>query len=140
MRANFIKMISPIRFRESSVKKDPTDGRNPFDSDYSRIVLSSHFRRLQDKAQVFPLERSDFIRTRLTHSLEVACFARGLGLGVEKHLLKKKIITETEIGYIPTILEVAGLIHDIGILLLAILVKKLLNHIFKKSRAFLMII
>ena len=45
MRANFIKMISPIRFRESSVKKDPTDGRNPFDSDYSRIVLSSHFRR-----------------------------------------------------------------------------------------------
>lgn len=31
MRANFIKMISPIRFRESSVKKDPTDGRNPFD-------------------------------------------------------------------------------------------------------------
>ena len=114
MRANFIKMISPIRFRESSVKKDPTDGRNPFDSDYSRIVLSSHFRRLQDKAQVFPLERSDFIRTRLTHSLEVACFARGLGLGVEKHLLKKKIITETEIGYIPTILEVAGLIHDIG--------------------------
>lgn len=46
MRANFIKMISPIRFRESSVKKDPTDGRNPFDSDYSRIVLSSHFRRL----------------------------------------------------------------------------------------------
>lgn len=90
MRANFIKMISPIRFRESSVKKDPTDGRNPFDSDYSRIVLSSHFRRLQDKAQVFPLERSDFIRTRLTHSLEVACFARGLGLGVEKHLLKKE--------------------------------------------------
>ena len=45
MRANFIKMISPIRFRESSVKKDPTDGRNPFDSDYSRIVLSAHFRR-----------------------------------------------------------------------------------------------
>lgn len=28
--------------------------------------------------------------------------------------MKKKIITETEIGYIPTILEVAGLIHDIG--------------------------
>lgn len=54
--------------------------------------------------------------------------------------MKKKIITETEIGYIPTILEVAGLIHDIGNPPLAILVKKLLNHIFKKSRAFLMII
>ena len=39
MRANFIKMISPIRFRESSVKKDPTDGRNPFDSDYHYCPL-----------------------------------------------------------------------------------------------------
>ena len=114
MSADLIKMISPIRFRDSRVVKDKSDGRNPFDSDYSRIMLSSHLRRLQDKAQVFPLERSDFIRTRLTHSLEVSCFARGLGLGVEKYLLDKNIITENELGYIPKILEVAGLIHDVG--------------------------
>lgn len=114
MSAGLIKMISPIRFRDSRVVKDKSDGRNPFDSDYSRIMLSSHLRRLQDKAQVFPLERSDFIRTRLTHSLEVSCFARGLGLGVEKYLLDKNIITENELGYIPKILEVAGLIHDVG--------------------------
>lgn len=114
MCADLIKMISPIRFRDSRIVPDKSDGRNPFDSDYSRMMLSSHLRRLQDKAQVFPLEKSDFIRTRLTHSLEVSCFARGLGLGVEKYLLNKGIISNNVLGYIPRILEVAGLIHDVG--------------------------
>ena len=41
---------------------------NAFEKDYSRIVSSAAFRRLQDKTQVFPLDKSDFIRTRLTHS------------------------------------------------------------------------
>lgn len=114
MCSDLIKMISPIRFRNSRIVQDKSDGRNPFDSDYSRIMLSSHLRRLQDKAQVFPLERSDFIRTRLTHSLEVSCFARGLGLGVEKYLFNKGVISAKELGYIPKILEVAGLVHDVG--------------------------
>lgn len=114
MNEQFIKMLSPIRFRDSSVRQDASDGRVPFDSDYSRVMLSSHLRRLQDKAQVFPLEKSDFIRTRLTHSLEVSCFAKGLGLGVEKYLLAKKVISEEQKRFIPTILEVSGLIHDIG--------------------------
>lgn len=35
--------------------------RNEFDDDYKRIVTSPSFRRLQDKTQVFPLERLDFI-------------------------------------------------------------------------------
>ena len=52
--------------------------RNEFDDDYKRIVTSPSFRRLQDKTQVFPLERLDFIHTRLTHSLEVAMVARSL--------------------------------------------------------------
>jgi dGTPase len=107
-------MLSPIRFTESSVKKDDTDGRNPFQNDYARMILSSHIRRLQNKAQVFPLEKNDFVRNRLTHSLEVSYFAKGLGLGVEKYLLDKKILDEEKTGYIPAILEVAGLIHDIG--------------------------
>jgi dGTPase len=114
MNDKFIKMLTPNRFRESAIKQDKSDGRLAFDSDYSRIILSSHFRRLQDKAQVFPLEKSDFVRTRLTHSLEVACFAKGLGLGVEKELIKKKYITNEFRRYIPSILEVSGLIHDIG--------------------------
>ena len=54
------------RFRDSTVKVE--DGWNPFDSDFARITMSSPFRRLQDKAQVFPLEPNVFVRTRLTQS------------------------------------------------------------------------
>ena len=43
-----------------------------FVNDYNRVAFSSSFRRLQDKAQVFPLEIHDYARTRLTHTLEVA--------------------------------------------------------------------
>ena len=108
------KLLSSERLRTSTVIKDPNDARNPFDNDFSRMVLSSYVRRLQDKAQVFPLEKSDFVRTRLTHSLEVSCFARSLGLGIEKFLLEKEEIAPETQGYIPSILQTAGLIHDIG--------------------------
>ena len=78
------KMLRPIRFRPTSVTKHVTDGRTPFDSDFARVALSAPVRRLQDKTQVFPLADYDFVRNRLTHSLEVMTIARGLGLGVEK--------------------------------------------------------
>ena len=44
-------------------------------NDSNKIVSSSSFRRLQDKAQVFPLEEHDYARTRLTHTMEVASIA-----------------------------------------------------------------
>lgn len=89
-----------------------------FEKDYLTIVSSSAFRRLQDKTQVFPLDKSDFVRTRLTHSIEVSTIARQLGL----------MVTENRTGYlkadfknnpicakqIPMVLSCAGLLHDIG--------------------------
>ncbi len=107
-------LLNPLRFRETATMRDATDNRNPFENDYSRIVLSPHFRRLQDKAQVFPYDESDFVRTRLTHSLEVSTFAKGLGLGVETELREKGLLSESQTGYISSILSTAGLIHDIG--------------------------
>jgi dGTPase len=107
-------LLAPQRFRESSTVKDSTDNRNPFENDYSRIVLSPHFRRLQDKAQVFPYDESDFVRTRLTHSMEVSTFAKGLGLGVENELRERGELQENTRGHISSILSTAGLIHDIG--------------------------
>lgn len=108
------RLLTEQRFRESSTVKDSTDYRNPFENDYSRIVLSPHFRRLQDKAQVFPYDESDFVRTRLTHSLEVSTFAKGLGLSVENELRARNILPENRRGHISSILATAGLIHDIG--------------------------
>ena len=94
-----------------------------FEKDYSSIILSASFRRLQDKTQVFPLDKSDFIRTRLTHSIEVATIAKQLGAMVTKsEYLKEFKCSEGEnteeknkiVNAIPTALSCAGLLHDLG--------------------------
>ena len=126
--------LRPIRFRESSVHPDATDGRTPFDSDFARVALSAPVRRLQDKTQVFPLPYYDFVRNRLTHSLEVLCIARGLGLGVEKVLFQNGLF---EVGKIPqyhhaitSILETAALVHDIGNPPFGHKIEKAIQHYF----------
>jgi dGTPase len=105
--------LNPQRFRISKARDVPK-GWNPFDSDYNRIAMSAPFRRLQDKAQVFPLEPNDFVRTRLTHSIETSSIARSMGVRFENWLLGKEYINNDRIGHIPSILAAAGLAHDIG--------------------------
>ncbi|MBQ0076227.1 MAG: dNTP triphosphohydrolase [Bacteroidales bacterium] len=110
-------MLEPIRLTKSSItQRDYADVRNEFDSDYSRMVLSAPVRRLQDKTQVSPNADNDFVRTRLTHSLEVASFARSMGWSVEFLLHKRRLISNKVYRrhWIPSILETVGLIHDIG--------------------------
>ena len=58
-------------------EQDPT--RLGFEVDYDRIIFSPYFRSLQDKTQVIPLSKTDFVHTRLTHSLEVSVVGRSLG-------------------------------------------------------------
>lgn len=93
---------------------DSKFARSEFERDYSRIVSSASFRRLQDKTQVFPLDSSDFVRTRLTHSLEVASIAKELGKAVEQFLIDDKLIEKDVVSDISDILMCAGLLHDIG--------------------------
>lgn len=88
--------------------------RSEFERDYSRIVSSASFRRLQDKTQVFPLDSSDFVRTRLTHSLEVASVAKELGKAVEQYLVDGQLVQQDLANNISDILMCAGLLHDIG--------------------------
>lgn len=64
--------------RRSGFVARETDARTPGDIDYGRVVHSASFRRLQGKTQILSLGDSDFYRTRLTHSLEVAQIATGL--------------------------------------------------------------
>lgn len=88
------------------------------EKDYKSIITSAAFRRLQDKTQVFPLDKSDFVRTRLTHSIEVSTIARQLGIMVTKN--KSSYLPEEFkkggelVERIPSILSCAGLLHDIG--------------------------
>ena len=94
-----------------------TDLRTEFEKDYHRIIGSASFRRLQDKTQVFPLDQSDFVRTRLTHSLEVSSFARSLGQSVGEKILHDGLDPEFTVSDkedVCSILQCAGLIHDIG--------------------------
>ncbi len=94
-----------------------TDLRSEFEKDYHRIIGSASFRRLQDKTQVFPLDKSDFIRTRLTHSLEVSSIAKSLGQNIGQNILSYKkdaSFTAQMKEDICSILQCAGLIHDIG--------------------------
>lgn len=113
------QLLSPVRYGvyKKSVKNKSADLRNEFEKDYHRIIGSSSFRRLQDKTQVFPLDKSDFIRTRLTHSLEVSSFAKSLAQNIGEYILQN----HEEDGFnirmksdICDILQCAGLIHDIG--------------------------
>ena len=86
-------------------------------SDYDTIICSTLFRRLQDKAQVFPLDEDDYVRTRLTHSLEVSAIGKKLGEYVFRKLKARGVDpwfeSHTEKDF-SDVLLCAGLVHDIG--------------------------
>lgn len=89
--------------------------RSNYDRDYGRILFSSAFRRLQDKTQVFPLGRNDYVRTRLTHSLEVAHIGSSLGMLAGEWLAEKGSLPAPILpSDIATIVSTACLAHDIG--------------------------
>ena len=84
-------LLSEKRMRGSGKKQNAkkSDFRSEFEKDYHRIIGSASFRRLQDKTQVFPLDQSDFVRTRLTHSLEVSSLAKSLGQNIGEAILER---------------------------------------------------
>lgn len=92
-----------------------------FEKDYWRIINCPSFRRLQDKTQVFPLDKSDFVRTRLTHSLEVSSIGRQLVEMIYNRLQSSDNprwrpypMTARQAEDAAEIVACAGLLHDIG--------------------------
>jgi dGTPase len=116
---NWEQLLSLKRFgdtqKRSRAAQDET--RLGFDVDFDRIIFSSAFRSLQDKTQVIPLSETDFVHTRLTHSLEVSVVGRTLGRRVGKVLLERHPNLQ-KLGYtfndIGAIVAAASLMHDIG--------------------------
>ena len=94
------------------------DTRLGFEVDYDRIIFSSAFRSLQDKTQVIPLSKTDFVHTRLTHSLEVSVVGRSIGRLVGKKIIEKYPHLQEVHGYqandFGAIVAAAALAHDIG--------------------------
>ena len=109
---NWNQLLCTERLRRT--RKQPEESRGEIHRDYGRVVFSTPVRRLQDKAQVFPLETIDAVRTRLTHSLEVSSVARGVAQVVARELARAGRITAEQAYDIETIAATCGLVHDIG--------------------------
>ena len=116
---NWEQLLSLKRFGDT--QKRPREAQDEtrlgFDVDFDRIIFSSAFRSLQDKTQVIPLSETDFVHTRLTHSLEVSVVGRTLGRRVGKVLLERHP-NLVALGYtfndFGAIVAAASVTHDIG--------------------------
>jgi dGTPase len=116
---NWEQLLSLKRFgdiqKRPRAKQDET--RLGFEVDFDRIIFSEAFRSLQDKTQVIPLSQTDFVHTRLTHSLEVSVVGRTLGRRVGKVLLERYPNLK-QLGYsfndFGAIVAAASVMHDIG--------------------------
>lgn len=101
MYLNPIEKLEPLSERVNDEDfRSRNDGE--FQRDYTRIMYSSSFRRLQGKMQLLGIKNDQFFRNRLTHSLEVAQIARSIA---------------SEIGYSSVdtyVVEAGSLSHDIG--------------------------
>jgi dGTPase len=87
------------RIVDEPPKRVAAPERNPFERDRARVVHAAASRRLAAKTQVVGPQTDDFVRNRLTHSLEVAQVARDLARALGCH---------------PDIAETAALAHDLG--------------------------
>lgn len=100
--------------RSGGAATEPAEaGRTPFHKDHDRIIFSSAFRRLDRKTQVHPLSENDHVHSRLTHSLEVSCVGRSLGLHVAERL-SHKLPADISAPDVGALVQAACLAHDIG--------------------------
>ncbi|SFU96585.1 MULTISPECIES: dGTP triphosphohydrolase [unclassified Methylobacterium] len=133
-RLDWSKLLCAERVPRTDGKEASDEGadwlvasRTAAERDFDRVLFATPTRRLGDKTQVFPLERNESVRTRLTHSHEVANLARSIGTHMVNSTLGDRIVGEaTREGgafegrdpevrrAIPAMLAAAGLAHDLG--------------------------
>lgn len=105
--------------RKRLAKTEPAEElpyRSAFEIDIDRITFSTSFRRLADKQQVHGIGGSDYVRSRLTHSMEAARVGRSLGTWVGARIIARfgehaVPATPFDIGHV---VAAAALAHDLG--------------------------
>lgn len=109
-------LLSPRRLGRSRPRTERDPLRTEFLKDWDRIVFCSAFRRLQDKTQVQPMAKTDYVRTRLTHTLEVASVGRSLGMTAGQAILDAhpELADDLQPIDVGAIVAAACLMHDIG--------------------------
>ena len=119
---DWLTLLQPRRIGRNGQMTEPSGApdldelRTEFFRDWDRIVFCSAFRRLQDKTQVHPMAKTDYVRTRLTHSLEVASVGRSLGMQAGRVVSALDpglghLASPQDVG---AIVAAACLMHDIG--------------------------
>jgi dGTPase len=119
MSMNWKKLLSSKRRKPSkAIGQQPSangkvEFRTEHERDFDRILFSTPVRRLADKTQVFPLERNDSVRNRLTHSHEVSNLCRSMGTRLA--FADRRFSGDpANARSIPSVLAAAGLAHDLG--------------------------
>lgn len=116
MEINYNQKLKPIRHRTSTVKDRCFN--EEMESDRGRSINSAAVRRLQQKTQVFPLEKNAAVRSRLTHSLEVQQVGRHISKSILKEFERQGLLENFGLdtlkeGFVSAV-EMACLLHDIG--------------------------
>ena len=111
---DWLTLLSEDRLGREHKPRAHDPARSEFRRDSDRITFSSAFRRLQDKTQVFPLADNDYVRTRLTHSLEVASVARSLATRIGGEICARHGLRELHASDFGEIASAAALAHDLG--------------------------
>ena len=114
---DFTKKITKERAIESTQDSPSNDLLLAFESDRGRIINSAAVRRLQQKTQVFPLERNSAVRSRLTHSLEVQQVGRFIVQKIFQKLEQNQLDKYRLYGLercLESVVEMSCLLHDVG--------------------------
>jgi dGTPase len=107
------KLLNACRYSSGITAPTPESSASAFREDAARILYSTPFRRLQGKTQVHPLPRFDYLRTRLTHTIEVAHVGRMIATECARKLIdmEQRDIDPIVFG---DIVYSACLAHDVG--------------------------
>jgi len=107
------ELLSEDRYGTDGISSVPGEGLSVFQEDAERIIYTSAFRRLQGKTQVYPFPTYDYLRTRLTHTIEVAYVGRVIATtaGTRLQELGRTGVNPQHLG---DIAYAACLAHDLG--------------------------